>query len=101
MPASANAWSSIRPADEWFAGDVLLVARLLADQHETGMRRPLAWHHLGGIPVQRAAGALRFGGAELAQRLDGRGDLLGHGRLFRPLPGITPDRLFQVRARPF
>ena len=42
-------------ADEWAADRVLLIARLLADEHRRRVRRTLAEHGLGGRFVQRAA----------------------------------------------
>jgi len=39
--------------DKRFAGEIFLIARLLADQHEVGLARSLARHRLGGIAVER------------------------------------------------
>src|SRR5437868_6779038 len=44
--------------DERPPGKVLLVAGLLADEHDRGVERPLAEHRLGGMPVEVAAGAV-------------------------------------------
>jgi hypothetical protein len=44
-----------RRADERVALEVLLIARLLADQHEPGPLRALAEHRPGRVPVQIAA----------------------------------------------
>src|SRR5688572_27117056 len=47
--------------DERPAGEVFLVARLLADQHRARTARALAWHRLAGVPIERAAPAGIFG----------------------------------------
>src|SRR5262249_39938031 len=54
--------------DERQAGEVLLVAGLLADQHEMRTYAALAGHGLGRGFVKRAARALRFGRAQLGER---------------------------------
>src|SRR5262249_40216552 len=46
-------------ADERLALQVLLVARLLAHEHDARMRRPLAEHGLRRILVERTAAAVR------------------------------------------
>lgn len=56
--------------DERFAGEIFLIARLLADEHEVGQARSLARHRLGGIAVERAAPAIAFGLGERAQGFD-------------------------------
>jgi len=55
-------------ADERLAGDVLLVARLLADQHHRGMPRTFARHRMGGDLVDRAALAGVLGRAQSGKR---------------------------------
>ena len=55
-------------ADERAAGEILLVARLLADEHDARVERAFAEHGLGGVLVEMAAGAaFRLG----EQRLPG------------------------------
>src|SRR5690606_36102107 len=44
-------------SDKGSAGKVLLVARLLADEHRVGPLRPLPEHRLRGERVERAASA--------------------------------------------
>jgi hypothetical protein len=46
--------------DERLAGEIFLVARLLADQHEFGAARSFAWHGLRGVAIERAAPAIAF-----------------------------------------
>ena len=66
-------------ADERLAGEVFLVARLFADQHEIGPARAFARHRLGGIPIERATPAIGLGLRQLLQGFDGLfGDLV-HG----------------------
>ena len=79
--------SSGRP-DERLAGEVLLVARLLADQHHACAAGALARHRLGGICVQRAAPARVLGLAQPLERAH-QGGLI-HNRPSRP----PPNRLF-------
>ncbi len=59
-------------ADERQAGLVLLVARLLADQHHRGPPRPLPRHRLGGVLVERTAPAFVLGRAQSRQRCHDR-----------------------------
>src|SRR5262249_9815711 len=59
-------------ADEGPARKVLLVARLLPDQHEARAHAPLSWDDLGRRLVKRAACAPRLGLAQAGQRLNGR-----------------------------
>ena len=59
-----------RRPDERFSGQVLLVAGLLAHQHQGGVLRPLAEDHLVG-PGEEAAGPAAGGGG--AERGDGAG----------------------------
>ena len=61
MPASASARSSSLPgrADERLARAVLVVAGLLADEHDPRVRRPLAEHGLRGRLPQLAGPAPR------------------------------------------
>jgi hypothetical protein len=56
--------------DEWLAGKVFLVARLLADQHEMRVPAALAGNGLRCMLVERAARALLLGLPQLAQRGD-------------------------------
>src|SRR5229473_1934921 len=64
-PASSKARSSTRPA-----GEVLVVSRLLADQHQCRRDRSLPGDDLRGIAIERTACALCFSVAKLAQRGD-------------------------------
>jgi hypothetical protein len=72
MPASLSAESNAagRP-DERLAGQVLLVAGLLADQHEIGPFWTLAGHRLGGVAIEGTSRALAFGRRQRPQRFDG------------------------------
>ena len=54
-------------SDERLAGQILLVARLLADEHESGVARTLAEHGLRRPTVQRAAPARRNLRAQFVQ----------------------------------
>jgi hypothetical protein len=68
-------------ADERPAGPILLVARLLADQHHGGARGSLAEDGLRGMPPKRAAAAARGVLPYPAERLplpgmDGRNGLV-------------------------
>src|SRR5437660_3085713 len=45
--------------DEWLAGQILLVARLLADEHDGRVRGAFAEHGLGRVLVERTAAAIR------------------------------------------
>ena len=51
-------------ADERASGEILLVARLLADEEDAGVERAFAEHRLGGAFVEVAAGAALGLGAE-------------------------------------
>jgi hypothetical protein len=66
--------------DERTARQVLLVAGLLADDHDPGPRRPLAGHGLGGVAPQVAAAADLLGGGGLFQ---GQGIALAVGAVAR------------------
>src|SRR5262249_13547092 len=57
-------------SDEWLAGEVLVVARLLADEHQWRRGRSFAGDDLGGVAIKRTPGTLRFRFAKLAQRSD-------------------------------
>jgi hypothetical protein len=67
--------------DERGAGEVLLVARLLADEHHLGAGRPLAEDHLGGVAVEVAGGAGRRCGSELVEVHGATFSL--HGEVYR------------------
>ena len=56
-----------RGPDERAAGEVFLVARLLADEDHAGVRGPLAEDDLGGVFVQVAALAEAGGGRSLGE----------------------------------
>ena len=79
--------------DEGLAGDILLVARLLADEDDPRILGSLAEHGLRGVAPQRAAAA---GFGDLAQF----GNRIGGARIFRPIvrlalapvPGLDPRR---------
>src|SRR5690606_10891793 len=59
--------ASGRP-DEGTTGDVLAVARLLADDHHARLPMPFARHDLGGVAIERAACARRLERRKLAER---------------------------------
>jgi hypothetical protein len=63
-------------ADERFAGDVFLVARLFAHQHQGRAPRARARHRLGGILVERAAPAGVFRRAQRGQRGERRSGIV-------------------------
>ncbi len=44
-------------SDKWTSGEILLVARLLADKEDWRIERAFAEHGLGGVAVQIAHGA--------------------------------------------
>src|SRR5438270_9885931 len=78
-----------RGTDERPPGKVLLIARLLADEHDRGVERPLTEDGLGTELVQVAPRAIarileqRFpGGADLSAGLD---PPLGFERMFQPI----------------
>jgi hypothetical protein len=56
--------------DKGFSLFIFLVARLLADQHNTRPRRAFAWHHLSRMLVEWATGAIFFCSAQRLQRFD-------------------------------
>jgi len=58
-----------RWANERFAGDIFLVARLLAYQHQGRAFRPFAENRLGRVPKQMAGCARLRGGAESREAL--------------------------------
>src|SRR5260370_30215174 len=57
-------------ADERLAGNIFLVAGLLADEHDVGGPAPLAPHRLRGVLVERTARAFILRLAKLRQRTD-------------------------------
>src|SRR5438477_372186 len=65
---SISAWHAAGGADERLAGEVLLVAGLLADQHHARAAWALAEHRLRTAPPQRAATARRGRRAQRRQR---------------------------------
>jgi hypothetical protein len=56
--------------DERLAGEIFLVARLLADQHEIGFGRTFPRHGLSGVAIKRTSVALALGRGESGQRPD-------------------------------
>ena len=58
-------------ADERAAGQILLVAGLLADEQDAGVERAFAEHRLGGAFVEVAAGAAHRLGADRRPALPG------------------------------
>src|SRR5262249_46958541 len=52
------------------AGEIFLVARLLADEHEGGPVRAFPRHRLGGVAVKRAACTIFLGLGQLPQGFD-------------------------------
>ena len=69
-------------ADEGMAGEVFLVAGLLADQHDGGVLRAFAEHGLRRVLVERAGAAMR---GLLAERFEIVGGSLACHRSLRPL----------------
>ena len=61
-----------RRADKRLAGEIFLVTRLLADEHEVGRPAPLAWDRLCRVLVERTARAFVLRLGKLRQRSDGR-----------------------------
>jgi hypothetical protein len=53
--------------DEWLAGNVFLVARLLAHEHQMGVTPAFARHWLGRIFIKRAATAFVLGAGQFPQ----------------------------------
>ncbi len=74
-------------SDEGTTRQILLVARLFADEHDPGIRRSLAEHRLGRLLVERAATAGVDAGAHIVKRLK----LLDLWRLFHDATQV-PDR---------
>jgi hypothetical protein len=71
--ASSSSRSLAGRSHERPAREILLVPRLLADQHQAGLRRAFSRHGLGGEAVQRAALAGRqFRPERLCRMLVGR-----------------------------
>src|SRR6266511_1860535 len=84
-------------ADEGLAGEILLVAGLLSDQHQVRAHPAFAGHDLGGEFVERAARAFRFGGAQLRQGRDPRPFLDRRSRTH--WPPRWPPRQREVNVR--
>jgi hypothetical protein len=59
-------------SNERLAGEIFLIARLLADQHERSMARSFTGNRLRGVAVQRAACATALGLGQMSKRLDRR-----------------------------
>jgi hypothetical protein len=62
-------------ADERLAGEVFLVAGLLAHQHQVSAPASFAWDRLGCILIERTTRARVFGPGQLRQRRDGTNDV--------------------------
>ena len=78
--------------DEWLAGEILLVAWLLAHQHQMSMPAPFARDGLRRILVERTARAEVLGLGQLGQGFDGGSDIkfeLGFV-LHRATPSTSP-----------
>ena len=86
--------------DEGFAGDILLVAGLLADEDDPRILGSLAEHGLGRVAPQRAAAA---GFGDLAQFGDGTGGACMFRSIVRltlaPMPGLDPGVMRRRRRR--
>ncbi|MGI9030383.1 MAG: hypothetical protein ACR2HP_10430, partial [Ilumatobacteraceae bacterium] len=67
-------------SDERVALVVLLITRLLADQHQSGLAGAFAEHGAGGVLVQRAPGAIGGGGSQLIDGGGGRDERGGGHR---------------------
>ena len=84
-------------ADEWMAGPVLLITRLLADEDDTRGGWAFAEDHLGGVSVKRARLAVRGPGAKRLERVlrfktgSGR-DGGGHGKKVSENRRLFPPR---------
>ena len=76
-----------RRAHERPAGQVLLVARLLADEHDGGIERPLAEHRLGAELVEVAPRAVA---RVLEQRFPRGADRLPPGSIRRSASSASP-----------
>src|SRR5581483_212219 len=90
-------------ADERLAGQVLLVAGLLADEHDLRARRARAEHGLRCLREERAALALLDGFAQLRKRAFlGQERLCGRVRVARGHGvGGTRARRYDARAAPW
>jgi hypothetical protein len=73
--------ASSRPY-EGLAGEVFLVARLLADEHDVGVSVPFPRRRLRGIPIERATPACLLCLRELPQRPNHCGSLEIERHLF-------------------
>src|SRR3546814_6642609 len=90
--------------DEGTAGQILLIPRLLADEQDARVERPLAEHCLGAAFVEMAAGtALGVledglpGGERVAARLDPTLSRIGGGEASLPLAGQSTQTLSHGR----
>src|SRR6266436_2877131 len=61
---------STRRPDERSPREILVVSRLLADEHQSRLHRSLAWNDLRCIAIKRTAGTRRLLAAELIERRD-------------------------------
>ena len=87
MPTCSIAASNTLPGrpDKGLARQILLVARLLADEHDIGIARPLAEHRLRRVLVERAAPAALHRRARIGEAEVIFGLLLGLPRPAAPL----------------
>lgn len=85
-------------ADERLAGEIFLVAGLLAHQHELSAPASLARDGLDCVLIERTTGARVLGLGQLRQRPDGRNDI--ELELGRPRHRGTPKRRYlTINAR--
>ena len=108
IPASSSARVEQPPRgpDERLALPVLLIAGLLADEHDPGVRGARAEHGLVGLPVQRTAPA---SGGRLPERVqagaaghEGLGRVRVLGRRYRgSMPPRVPAVPAAVRRSPY
>ena len=80
--------------DERMALSVLLVARLLADQHDLGVPRPFSRHNLRRVAIERAAGAVSLRIAQGGKAAD-----VGYVVHVRAMTAAADCSRFMRRAR--
>ena len=78
--------------DKGLAGEIFLISRLLADQHQRRACRPFARHHLCGREIQRTSRVFGLRLAQGGKRLNRQVALGLVGRCHHPLRARKPIR---------
>src|SRR3569833_1798710 len=87
-------------ADERRALPILLVAGLLADEHDAGRDRAGAEDRLGGVGVQIAALAVRGGAAQSGESGSWRDVAARSLATCHDAPNLSPRKEFRLAGRP-